>query len=50
MQEIMWKYGIKHETSTAYTAEQNGAIDIENRTIVEAARSMLHTKNLNLEL
>ena len=50
MQEIMWKYGIKHETSTAYTPEQNGAIERENRTIVEAARSMLHAKNITLEL
>jgi hypothetical protein len=29
-----------------YTPEQNGASERDNRTIVEAARSMLHTSNL----
>lgn len=50
MQEIMRKNGIKHETSTAYTPEQDGAIERENRTIVEAARSMLHAKRMDLKL
>lgn len=30
--------GIKHEFTVAYTPEQNGAIERENRTVVEAAR------------
>lgn len=42
--------GIKHELTVAYTPEQNGAIERENRTIVEATRTMLHAKKLNLNL
>lgn len=30
-----------------YTPEQNGKIECETRTIVEAAKTMLHTRNLN---
>lgn len=42
--------GIKHETTVAYTPEQNGSIERENRTIVEAARTMLHAMNMPLYL
>ncbi|GJU49171.1 copia protein [Tanacetum coccineum] len=35
------KKGIKHETSTARTPEQNGFVERRNRTLVEAARTML---------
>lgn len=47
---VLQKYGISHQTTVAYTPEQNGKIERENRTIVEAARTMLHTKNLNKSL
>lgn len=30
--------------------EQNGAVERENRTVVEAARTMLHAKDLSLNL
>lgn len=50
VQSILQKYGIKHETSVAYTPEQNGAIERENRTVVEAARSMLYAKSMDLGL
>jgi len=33
--------GIKRETTTAYTPEQNGVAERKNRTIVEAAHAML---------
>nr|GEX16990.1 retrovirus-related Pol polyprotein from transposon TNT 1-94 [Tanacetum cinerariifolium] len=33
--------GIEHQTSTARTPEQNGVVERRNRTLVEAARTML---------
>lgn len=41
--------GIIHEFSAPYTAEQNGRIERENRSIVENARTMLITANLQPE-
>jgi transposase InsO family protein len=38
--------GIRQELTTTYTPEQNGASERDNRTIVEAARSMVHESNL----
>ncbi|GKE91660.1 retrovirus-related pol polyprotein from transposon TNT 1-94, partial [Tanacetum coccineum] len=35
------KEGIRHETSSARTPEQNGVVKRRNRTLVEAARTML---------
>ncbi|GJV15575.1 retrovirus-related pol polyprotein from transposon TNT 1-94 [Tanacetum coccineum] len=35
------KEGIRHETSTARTPEQNGIVERRNRTLVEAAQTML---------
>ncbi|GJW85959.1 copia protein [Tanacetum coccineum] len=35
------KEGIRHETSTARTPEQNGVVERWNHTLVEAARTML---------
>nr|GEV87266.1 hypothetical protein [Tanacetum cinerariifolium] len=40
--------GIEHQTSTARTPEQNGVIERQNRTLVEAARTMLSTLKLPL--
>lgn len=50
MRKIMHKYGIKRETSVAYTPEQNRTIEREHRAIVEAARSMLYAKSMDIEL
>nr|GEV29059.1 retrovirus-related Pol polyprotein from transposon TNT 1-94 [Tanacetum cinerariifolium] len=40
--------GIKHQTSTARTPEQNGVVERRNRTLVEAARTMLSASRLPL--
>ena len=42
--------GVKHETSCAYTPSQNGVSERTNRTVMEAARSMLHSSNASLWL
>ncbi|GKA48065.1 integrase, catalytic region, zinc finger, CCHC-type containing protein [Tanacetum coccineum] len=42
------KEGIRHETSTARTPEQNGVIERRNRTLVEAARTMLSADKVPL--
>jgi len=44
------EHGIRHQRTVAYTPEQNGSAERENRTIVEAARAMIHSKNLPLKL
>ena len=41
---------IKLETSAPHTPEQNGVAERANRTILEAAKSLLHAKHLPLEL
>nr|GEZ95561.1 actin [Tanacetum cinerariifolium] len=42
--------GIQHQTSVARTPEQNGVVKRQNRTLVEAARTMLSTaKTMALE-
>nr|GEW53167.1 hypothetical protein [Tanacetum cinerariifolium] len=40
--------GIEHQTSTARTPEQNGAVERRSRTLVEAARTMLSASQLPL--
>ncbi|GKC27832.1 retrovirus-related pol polyprotein from transposon TNT 1-94, partial [Tanacetum coccineum] len=40
--------GIRHETSTARTPEQNGIVKRRNRTLVEAARTMLSVAKVPL--
>nr|GFB65926.1 retrovirus-related Pol polyprotein from transposon TNT 1-94 [Tanacetum cinerariifolium] len=40
--------GIEHQTSTARTPEQNGVVERRNRTLVEAARTMLSASQLPL--
>ena len=42
--------GIEHRTAMPYSAEQNGCAERENRTLVEAARSMLAAKELPKKL
>ncbi|GJR13616.1 retrovirus-related pol polyprotein from transposon TNT 1-94 [Tanacetum coccineum] len=41
--------GIKHQTSTPRTPEQNGVVERQNRTLVEAARTMLSASKLPLD-
>nr|GEV65574.1 retrovirus-related Pol polyprotein from transposon TNT 1-94 [Tanacetum cinerariifolium] len=40
--------GIQHQTSVARTPEQNGVVERRNRTLVEAARTMLSTAKVPL--
>nr|GFA92641.1 retrovirus-related Pol polyprotein from transposon TNT 1-94 [Tanacetum cinerariifolium] len=40
--------GIKHQTSTTRTPEQNGVVERRNHTLVEAARTMLSASKLPL--
>ncbi|GKB07522.1 retrovirus-related pol polyprotein from transposon TNT 1-94, partial [Tanacetum coccineum] len=40
--------GIEHQTSTAQTPEQNGIVERRNRTLVEAARTMLSAAKVPL--
>ncbi|GJX79971.1 retrovirus-related pol polyprotein from transposon TNT 1-94 [Tanacetum coccineum] len=40
--------GIEHQTSTARTPEQNGVVQRQNRTLVEAARTMLSAAKVPL--
>lgn len=42
------KFGIQHQRTVPYTPEQNGCAERELRTIVEAARTLIHSKNLAL--
>ncbi|GKF36465.1 retrovirus-related pol polyprotein from transposon TNT 1-94, partial [Tanacetum coccineum] len=42
------KEGIRHETSTARTPEQHGVVERRNRTLVEAARTMLSAAKVPL--
>ncbi|GKA12336.1 retrovirus-related pol polyprotein from transposon TNT 1-94 [Tanacetum coccineum] len=41
--------GIEHQTSTPRTPEQNGIVERRNRTLVEAARTMLSASKLPLD-
>ncbi|GJT77901.1 gag-pol polyprotein [Tanacetum coccineum] len=42
------KEGIRHETSTARTPEQNGVVERQNRTLVEADRTILSAAKVPL--
>lgn len=47
--KLMKEYGISHQNSVVYCPEQNGKIERENRTVVEAARTMLHAAKFELK-
>ncbi len=44
VRSITQQAGLNHRMSMPYTPEQNGAAERENRTLMEAARSMLQAK------
>ena len=48
--QFLLERGIKRETSAPYTPEQNGYIERDNRTVTEAARSMIHAQGLPLKI
>ncbi|GJS48875.1 retrovirus-related pol polyprotein from transposon TNT 1-94 [Tanacetum coccineum] len=41
LREYYEKVGISHETSVAHSLQQNGVVERRNRTLIEAARTML---------
>lgn len=41
--------GIQHQKTVPHTPEQNGRAERDMRTVVEAARTMIHSKNLSLK-
>lgn len=48
VKEILENRGIRHQRTVVYTPEQNGRAERENRTLVEAARTLLYSsKNLD---
>lgn len=49
-QQILERLGVFHSKSSAYTPQQNGRIEREMRTIVEAARTVIHARGLNENL
>lgn len=50
MRDLFATRGIVHQTTVPYTPEQNGKAERENRTLVEAARTMLCAKGLPKKL
>ncbi|MGU4934749.1 hypothetical protein MAY13_22760, partial [Escherichia coli] len=42
--------GIKTELTTPYTPQQNGIAERKNRSIVEAAKAIIHDQNLPMHL
>ena len=41
------QHGVMHQTTIAYTPQQNGVAERMNRTLVDLVRSMLHAKNMD---
>jgi hypothetical protein len=41
VEEFLDEEGIKHELSAPYTPQQNGIVEMNNRTLIEAARTLL---------
>jgi len=41
LDEFLSDEGIKHQYSVAYTPQQNGVAERKNRTLMDAARTML---------
>lgn len=41
LEEYLTEAGIQHQTTIAYTPQQNGVAERYNRTVVEKARSMM---------
>ena len=50
MTDLLAKHGIKHNLSAPYTPQQNGVAERANRTVLEAARSMLAAKGVPVTL
>lgn len=48
--KLLEELGVFHAKTCTYTPQQNGRIEREMRTVVEAARSVIHGMNLNQNL
>ena len=48
--ELCKESGIKRELSAPYNPQQNGIVERKNKTIMEAARAMLHDQDLPMHL
>ena len=48
--ELCRESGIKRELTTPYNPQHNGVAERKNRTIMEAARAMLHDQDLPMHL
>ena len=48
--ELCKDLGIKRELTTPYNPQQNGVAERKNKTIMEAARAMLHDQDLPMHL
>jgi uncharacterized membrane-anchored protein YhcB (DUF1043 family) len=46
LSSLLKRMGIIHERTIPYTPEENGAVERDNRTIIEMARTMLHAADL----
>ena len=49
-QRILKNLGVFHIKSSAYTPQQNGRIERGMRTVVEAARSVIHARSLDVNM
>lgn len=50
VQNILVENCVVHQRTVPYTPEQNGSAERKMRTIVEAARTMIHGRNLEMKL
>lgn len=50
VKKLLEEHGIIHQVTVPYTPEQNGRVEREMRTVMEAARTMLKAKNCDNEL
>lgn len=50
VRQMLEDRGIVHQTSVPYTPAQNGKVEGEMRTVMEAARTMLKEKSLQKDL
>lgn len=50
MKAVLSTHGVQHRVTMPYSPQQNGAAERENRILIEAARSMLHAKNIDKRL
>lgn len=47
--KLLEEYGTRHQRSVPYTPQHNGRAERDLRTIVESARSMMHSKKLPIK-